>query len=30
VTAARHRRGYSGSHIGHALSQARKSHNLQI
>ena len=30
VTAARHRSGYSGSDIGHALSQAGKSHNFQI
>jgi hypothetical protein len=30
VTAACYRRGYSGSHIGHTLSQAGKSHNSQI
>jgi hypothetical protein len=30
VTTARCRRGYPGSHIGHTLGQAGKSHSYQI
>jgi len=30
VATARYRRGYPGSHIGHTLSQAGKSHSCEI
>jgi hypothetical protein len=30
MAAAGYRRGYPGSHIGHTLSQAGKSHNSEI